>query len=40
MAKKRYITDIIWSDTWFEELEPNEKLLFIYLLTNQQVSIC
>jgi len=40
MAKKRYISDIIWSDNWFEDLQPKEKLFFLYLLTNQQVSIC
>lgn len=40
MAKKRYISDSIWSDTWIEELEQDETFLFLYLLTNERVSIC
>jgi hypothetical protein len=40
MAKKRYISDIIWTDSWFENKTPEQKLLFIYLITNKLVSIC
>lgn len=40
MAKKRYISDSIWTDTWFEQQTPEKKLLFMYLLTNKLVSIC
>ena len=40
MAKKRYISDNIWTDNWFEWLSPDKKLLFIYLITNKLVSIC
>jgi hypothetical protein len=40
MAKKRYISDIIWTDTWFENQITEKKLLFIYLITNKLVSIC
>ncbi len=40
MAKKRYILDSIWTDIWFEDLKPKEKLLFMYLLTNPLMSIC
>jgi len=40
MAKKRYISDSIWTDIWFEDLKPNEKLLFLYILTNPLISIC
>lgn len=40
MAKKRYISDSIWTDNWFENQTPEKKLLFIYLITNKLVSIC
>lgn len=39
MAKKRYISDSFWSDNWVQELDPIEKLLYLYLLTNQFVSV-
>lgn len=39
MAKRRYVSDSFWSDSWVEDLDPLEKYLFLYLLTNQQVSI-
>ena len=29
----------IWQDDFFSELNPNEKLLFIYFLTNERVNI-
>lgn len=31
---KRYINDTFWTDAYIEKLTPDEKLLFIYLLTN------
>lgn len=31
---KRYINDSFWTDSYVEKLTPDEKLLFIYLLTN------
>jgi len=31
---KRYINDTFWTDSYIEKLIPDEKLLFIYLLTN------
>jgi len=34
MAKQRMINTKIWDDTYFTELKANEKLIFIYLLTN------
>lgn len=34
MAKNRYIQDSFWTDPWSWNLDPSEKLLFIYLLTN------
>lgn len=40
MAKNRYINTKFWSDGWVSELDPVEKLLFIYLLTNEHTKIC
>jgi len=31
---KRYINDTFWTDAYIEKLTPDEKLIFIYLLTN------
>ena len=41
MAKQRQISDRFWYDTFVSEelTEPDEKLLFVYLLTNQYISI-
>lgn len=39
MSKKRYISDSIWTDPWFETQSPHKKLLFMYLLTNKLVAI-
>lgn len=38
--KKRYVQDRIRSDVWFTELDPIEKLLWIYLLTNDKLGVC
>jgi len=40
MSKRRYISDSFWSHNWVEDLDPLEKYLYLYLLTNQLVSIC
>ena len=40
MAKQRMINTKIWSDNYFEELDPTEKLLFLYFLTNIYTNIC
>lgn len=34
MSTQRYIDTSFWDDTWVQELDPSEKLLYIYLLTN------
>ena len=34
MDIRRSINTKVWSDDWFETLEPADKLLWIYLLTN------
>lgn len=39
MSKQRYINTKIWSDSWVTNLDPTEKLLFLYLLTNERTTI-
>ena len=39
MAYFRQIHVSIWKDEWFLELTPEEKLLFIYLFSNENTSI-
>ena len=39
MAGYRQIHTQIWKDEWFIDLEPQEKLLFIYLFSNDLASI-
>lgn len=39
MAKLRSINTVIWSDPWFEDLSSEEKLLFIYLITNEKTNM-
>ena len=36
----RYINTNIWNDSKFEELNINEKLLFLYALTNRSTNLC
>lgn len=40
MAEFRNIHTRIWKDTWFSELATDEKLLFIYLFSNERASVC
>ena len=40
MSGYRQLHTHIWSDSWFVELEPDLKLLFIYLFSNERASIC
>jgi DnaD/phage-associated family protein len=40
MADFRNIHTRIWTDSWFSELEPDAKLVFIYLFSNPNASIC
>ena len=37
--KTRILYTEIWQDDFFSELDPKEKLLFIYYLTNESVNI-
>jgi len=39
MGKLRSINTSIWADTWFEELPPLRKLLFIYFITNERTNM-
>ena len=39
MANYRQIHVRIWKDEWFLDLEPQEKLLFIYLFSNESASL-
>lgn len=40
MAKTRMVNTRFWADGYIAELEPIEKLLFLYFLTNQHTNIC
>lgn len=40
MAKQRYINTRFWDDGYIVTLDPIEKLLFIYFLTNPLTEIC
>ena len=39
MAKQRYISTGFWTDRWVRTLTPNERYLYMYLLTNPETSI-
>ena len=36
----RQIDPEMWGDPYFLELNPNEKLLYIYMFTNERTSLC
>lgn len=40
MAVQRYISSSFWSDDWVDSLNVKEKLVYLYLLTNDNTSIC
>ena len=40
MSKQRIINTRFWQDTYISELDPIEKLLFLYFLTNPLTDIC
>lgn len=40
MAKQRYVNTRFWSDTYISNLDPIEKLLFLYFLTNERTNVC
>ena len=39
MSKLRSINTCIWTDVWFETLNTESKLLFIYLVTNEKTNM-
>ncbi len=39
MSKQRVIKDEMWDDEWFYDLDPSEKLLWVFLLTNPRSNI-
>ncbi len=39
MPKSRYINTFFWDDPYIMDLDPSEKLLFLYLLTNSMTNI-
>ncbi len=39
MSKNRYVDTRFWLDTYILDLDPSEKLLFIYFLTNSETNI-
>lgn len=39
MSKQRIIKDEMWNDDWFYELDPSEKLMWVFLLTNPRSNI-
>ena len=40
MAKQRYINTKFWSDNFVSELNPLDRYLFLYFLTNEHTNIC
>lgn len=40
MAKVRMLNTRFWGDTYVSDLDPTEKLLFLFLLTNSATNIC
>jgi len=39
MATYRYISTYFWDDEWIQTLDPSEKLLYLYLMTNPLTNI-
>lgn len=39
MSTQRYISTSFWDDEWVQDLDPSEKLLYLYLLTNPLTNI-
>src|SRR3990167_7485726 len=40
MAKNRFINTKFWSDSFIVELNPLDRYLFLYFLTNEHTNIC
>jgi len=39
MATQRYISTSFWDDEWVQTLDPSEKLLYLYYMTNPLTNI-
>ncbi len=39
MATQRYVSTSFWDDQWVQALDPSEKLLYLYLMTNPLTNI-
>lgn len=39
MATQRYISTSFWTDKWIRDLDPSERYLYMYFLTNPQTNI-
>ena len=39
MSSYRQIHTKMWKDSWFLELDPDYKLLFVYLFSNERVNL-
>jgi len=39
MAVQRYISTSFWTDKWIRKLDPSERYLYLYLITNPQTNI-
>lgn len=40
MAKQRIVNTHFWKDNYVMELDPSEKLLFLYFITNPETDLC
>jgi hypothetical protein len=40
MAKQRMINTKLWRDSYVSRLDPSEKLVFLYSLTNPETNLC
>lgn len=39
MATQRYISTSFWDDSWVQSIDPSEKLMYLYLMTNPLTNI-
>jgi hypothetical protein len=39
MATHRYIATSFWQDDWIQSLDPSEKYMYLYLMTNPLTTI-
>ena len=39
MSTQRYISTSFWDDEWIQSLDPSEKLLYLYYMTNPLTNI-